>query len=341
MLTSLCAMGCAAALALAATGAGSSASRVAGSGPMAQDAPASQVRPLADAPIVTAVSPRDARGRPLADVMVNGQGPFRFVVDTGANRSVVSRDLADKLGLERIGVSEVNGVNGVAKREIARTARIDAGALTIANLETPVLETQVLGGADGLLGTEGLAGKRILFDNVNKKLVIGRGSPYGAPPGFSIVPLKLKFGRLAMAEAQIGKVKFKAVIDTGAEAAVANTALIRALIKANETVDPQLQVTVMGATNAESLARWTILPNMRMGGMDIVMVETAVADLHVFDLWELSDEPAMIVGMNILRQTEAFAIDYRARQLQVKFLEWTNSVEFTRLRTGLAGSTPP
>jgi predicted aspartyl protease len=292
----------------------------------------------ADAPLVTAVSQRDRRGRPLADVMVNGQGPFRFVVDTGANRSVISRALADRLALERIGSSQVNAVNGSAVRDIARTARIEAGALRLTNLETPVLDSDVLGQADGLLGTQGLSGKRLLFDNANQTLVISQGSPRGAPRGFSVAPLTLRFGRLAMAQAQIGKVRFKAVIDTGAEAAVANTALIRALTAADEAVDPQMEVTVTGATNVASPARWTILPRLRMGAIEVVMVETAVADLHVFDLWGLSQEPAMIVGMNILRQTEAFAIDYRARELQVKFLQWTTTPEFVRLRGQMSGS---
>src|SRR5678815_1729892 len=56
----------------------------------------------------------DRLGRVVAPVSINNQGPFRFIVDTGANRSVVSRDLADRLGLVPEGSGEVHSVHGVS-----------------------------------------------------------------------------------------------------------------------------------------------------------------------------------------------------------------------------------
>ncbi|MEK6638843.1 MAG: retropepsin-like aspartic protease [Pseudomonadota bacterium] len=37
--------------------------------------------------------------RMTVPVMINGQGPFRFVIDTGADRTVISSELAERLGL--------------------------------------------------------------------------------------------------------------------------------------------------------------------------------------------------------------------------------------------------
>src|SRR5262249_55504949 len=45
-------------------------------------------------------------GRVVAPISVNGQGPFRFIVDTGANRSVLSQALSDQLGLTVHGSGE-------------------------------------------------------------------------------------------------------------------------------------------------------------------------------------------------------------------------------------------
>ena len=46
-----------------------------------------------------------------APVMVNGQGPFDFVVDTGANRSIIATELAEQLGLPAGNPTRVHGIN--------------------------------------------------------------------------------------------------------------------------------------------------------------------------------------------------------------------------------------
>ena len=52
----------------------------------------------------------------LAPVTVNGQGPFQFLMDTGANVSCVSRALADRLALTPGPLSRVHTVVGVRDR---------------------------------------------------------------------------------------------------------------------------------------------------------------------------------------------------------------------------------
>lgn len=72
--------------------------------------------PESEEPLYVSPTRRDRIGRILAPVMINGQGPFRFVVDTGATHSVVSVHLVGRLGLT---VSEdsmvsLSGVTGTA-----------------------------------------------------------------------------------------------------------------------------------------------------------------------------------------------------------------------------------
>src|SRR5205814_272541 len=42
-------------------------------------------------------------GRPVVDVLINGKGPYRFIVDTGASHSVIDSALAKELGLPVLG----------------------------------------------------------------------------------------------------------------------------------------------------------------------------------------------------------------------------------------------
>src|SRR5512135_364355 len=50
-------------------------------------------------PLYAAPTRRDQVGRVLAAVKINGQGPLRFIVDTGSNRSAIAPETVAKLGL--------------------------------------------------------------------------------------------------------------------------------------------------------------------------------------------------------------------------------------------------
>src|SRR5215831_14526000 len=50
----------------------------------------------------------------LASVMIDGQGPYTFVVDTGASISLIDRSVANQLGLKVSGPSQqVEGIGGI------------------------------------------------------------------------------------------------------------------------------------------------------------------------------------------------------------------------------------
>ena len=52
-------------------------------------------------------SAADSARRMTAPVHINGQGPFDFVIDTGANRTVVSRELATALAMPAAGKAQM------------------------------------------------------------------------------------------------------------------------------------------------------------------------------------------------------------------------------------------
>ena len=78
----------------------------------AQDTPAPiEAEPPADA-TSTAVPLRPVDQRKTVAVRINGAGPFRFIVDSGATRTVVSRRLAILLGLPSAGIATLHSVGG-------------------------------------------------------------------------------------------------------------------------------------------------------------------------------------------------------------------------------------
>jgi hypothetical protein len=58
------------------------------------------------------------------------------------------------------------------------------------------------------------------------------------------------------------------------------------------------------------------LPFLRLGGLHLGNVSVVYADLHVFKIWGLADTPALILGMDLLTQFNAVALDFGRSQVR-------------------------
>jgi predicted aspartyl protease len=94
----------------------------------------------------------------LAPVMINGQGPFTFVVDTGASVSLIDKPLANKLGLQQSGApQQVEGIGGVET-----VIPVQISGWTLGKIKLPTISidkssfssTELGGSAKGLLGSD-------------------------------------------------------------------------------------------------------------------------------------------------------------------------------------------
>ncbi len=119
-----------------------------------------------DEPLFASPTQLDRIGRIVAPVTINGKGPFRLVVDTGASHTTISPALAAKLGLLALPESTVvlNGVTGSAVVPAVTLERVQAGDLVLKGTRAPVITTDIMGGADGILGVAGLRHERITVD---------------------------------------------------------------------------------------------------------------------------------------------------------------------------------
>jgi predicted aspartyl protease len=279
------------------------------------------VAPAEGEPLYAVSTRLDRSGRVLAPVMVNGQGPFRFILDTGANRSVIGASLAEKLQLppsERSLVA-VHGVTGSGVLPAVRVRQIQAGSLEVGrNKDIPVLAQPVLGGADGILGIEGLGSARIDIDFEKDRVEIKRSTGRDrAEPGFLTIPASLKHRGLLMIPARVGRVTVKAIIDTGAERTLGNAALRDALLLSPKVGEEPVITTVLGATPDLGRGVALIVPTIYIGDAELSNLEVTFADLHVFRLWGLEKEPAILIGMDLLGVVQRLVVDYRRREVQL------------------------
>ncbi len=102
-------------------------------------------RPAPDAGAQLETAFDEAR-RMTVPVFLNGRGPFPFVVDTGANRSVVSQELAAGLGLPSAGQVEVHGIAGAESAALAAVRTFKVGEAVSTGLVLPTLPPRQAGG---------------------------------------------------------------------------------------------------------------------------------------------------------------------------------------------------
>jgi len=116
--------------------------------------PHSEVVIEAPEPRFVAPTRRDKIGRIWAPVMINGAGPFRLVLDTGASRSGITANVARMLGIPP-DLSHSVLLRGVTGSVLVPTVQVNSFAVgdVILTPATLPIMTDALGGAEGVLGT--------------------------------------------------------------------------------------------------------------------------------------------------------------------------------------------
>jgi Aspartyl protease len=270
-------------------------------------------------PRYVAPTRRDRIGRIWAPVLVNGQGPFRLVLDTGASHSALTAKVVATLGIQFDCAHQVmlRGATGSVQVPMIPVETLEVGELLMEPKRLPIVP-DALGGAEGVLGTDGLKDKRIHIDFRRDSITIMRSRKQKAPPGYHTIPVEFMRGRLLVVEAWLGGVPVKAVIDTGGQATLGNEALRLALAERRRRKQQLTPDHVTGATLDVQTGNRASTPSLAMADIFVQNAAMTFADFAIFQHWKLTEEPAMLVGMDVLGLLDTLIIDYRRRELQVK-----------------------
>lgn len=262
----------------------------------------------------------DRIGRIVAPVMINGRGPFRMLVDTGASRTTVSPELVKLLGLESVPDKTIllNGVTGVAHVPVVTIARLQAGDFVVEGSDVPIVRAPILAGADGILGVAAFTTERIIVDFSRDRIEISRSRPRERPgTTLATVPARRVAGGLLAIDAQVGRVRTKIIIDTGGERSLGNLALRDALLKRKRKGDEFMNTHIYGATMDMRPGEVAYAPTIRIGDVTLRDVSVIFGDFHVFKVWGLEKRPVLLLGMDVLGVMDQLVIDYRRKEVKV------------------------
>ncbi len=274
---------------------------------------------IGEEPRYVAATRLDKIGRIWAPVTVNGQGPFRLVLATGASHSALTPGLAETLGMRADPAFSVmlRGATGSAAVPMVPVETLEIGDFLMEPQRLAVIP-DALGGADGVLGMDGLASKRIHIDFRRDRVSITRSKNQRAGSGFTVIPVSLLHGLLVV-DASMGGVPVKAVIDTGGQITLGNQSLRTALAqRRRDGVQEGKLDQVFGSTLDMQVGTRLATPALILGTLRVRSPEMTFADFEIFRHWNLTEEPAMLIGMDVLGLLDALIIDYRRRELQVK-----------------------
>ena len=140
---------------------------------------------------------------PIVEVRINGGGPYRFGVETGAGFIIVQPDLVTKLGLARTG--------GPDDLPLYELGSVEIGAATFKGVKVHAMKTAQTE-IDGVLGLPFYSELLLTLDYPGRQVTFERGS-LPAADGQRILPMT-KVGPFWGVPLSLGGHQFTAVVDT-------------------------------------------------------------------------------------------------------------------------------
>lgn len=253
----------------------------------------------------------DRHDRPTVAVTIDNAGTYNFLIDTGSQATVLSRGLADTLGLsDRQPVTLI----GVASRLATHTVAITGLTIGQRRIDVPravLVDGQHISGADGVLGVDALQNQRVLFDFTRRTMTIATPEEARNSRGYEIiVRARTRSGQLIITDTRIEGVRTAVVIDTGAEVSVGNEALARRL-RARQREGMEL-TDINGVV---AYGHVHIADSAEIGRLRLTSVPIVFTPSPVFRALDLEDRPAMFLGMRELRLLRRIAIDFKTRRI--------------------------
>ena len=253
----------------------------------------------------------DRHDRMTVVVRIAEQGPFHFLIDTGAQNTVLSTSLAGKLSLQPEKKARLIGVAGTQEVDTVTIDQIDLGQRSFYSLLAPLLPREDIG-ADGILGLDSLQGQRVQIDFRKGLIAVDDAKALGGNRGYEIVvTARRRSGQLIMTDAVIDGIKVNVVIDTGAEYSIGNRALQHALVKSHG----QGTMVLRSVTGQEIIADLGVAGTLKINDMHFGNVLIAYADAPPFAALGLAEKPALFLGMRDMRALDRIAIDFSTRRI--------------------------
>ncbi|MGF1456247.1 MAG: aspartyl protease family protein [Alphaproteobacteria bacterium] len=259
-------------------------------------------------------------------VLVNGQGPFPFVIDTAASNTILFSSSQEILALPQQGEVEATVIFSLEERTL-KVHRLES--LSLAGLERRDLRTVIVpdffvvasSRPAGLLGMDFLSRYFVTFDLEAMVLSVGtrrarRFDGVWTSARLNRVNIDHLEAELFAVDFIINGRPFRGLVDTGANSSFLNQSAARSL----GAVPPPFMRKQGDLTDVIGKRRTVyrvILESMKLGRKRWASPKFTVQDLKIFTYLNQDFRRAAILGMDLLG-TQSFAADFPGRRLWIK-----------------------
>ena len=216
------------------------------------------------------VSMKFRDGMPAIEVMVNGQGPFLFAIDTGGQGDArADTTLVEKLSLKKVGEARAGDSSGTNVRvlDLVGIDSIKIGEFEFKNLEALSRNYNGRGGVEiqGILGFNLFKNHLLTLDYPGKKVRIEEGSLPEAN-GKDIINFENPRG-IPVIEVGIGNQTVKAHIDSGNS--VGGFILPTGIVEKSQLAsEPRVVGTAQTVTNSFEIKEVKLKDSIRLGSFE-------------------------------------------------------------------------
>jgi predicted aspartyl protease len=269
------------------------------------------------------------QGRLVTDVLINGRGPFTFVIDSASSRTIIFEHVRAQLGLQASDPDPiiVYGINHQARAMAIAPDRLNVGGQDVRGLTMGVLpDSEERGDPDGVLGIDVLSRYFVVLDRAGMQLRLlprdgGAAKDYAGWNQVPLTPRPLKnipvdFWYVTMA---VNGHVIPALFDLGSGITLLNwQAAERLGVEKRAAVrkygpPPEGLRDVLGEIAPAVVVKGVTItfPNQAWHKQDIL-----VANAPVFEFFGMGEKAGAIVGPGLLKDN-SLAIDFVGRQLYV------------------------
>lgn len=248
----------------------------------------------------------DRSRRYTVPVMIEGAGPFDFMIDTGSQATAVTHQINRSLALTPSGTATLVGMASRRSVDLVEVETMTFGQHTVTDLISPVLDARNVG-AMGILGLDSLQDFRVLIDFREETIAVQDVSKLdNYRSGFEIVVrANQQYGQLLITDAIVEGVRATVIIDTGAQASIGSLAL-REKIRRKRSEE----VITTDVNGVQLAGEMQMVRSLKIGGLALNNVGLTFADTPAFEALGLGDKPVLALGMQHLRIFDRVAIDF-------------------------------
>ncbi len=280
-----------------------------------------------DGALATAAYRIERYGRIVVDARVNGQGPFRFAIDTGASISVIFDELSKELALEPVPGKTllIHGILASGEYPLVNVGRLEVGREAWIEPRVVSLPRDAIAGSsmEGILGLDFLRRYAVGFSTRERVVRL-------YPPelvsrrdyrGWTAIPLVPQYvgtsgAAIYVFEMQVNDQKIPAIFDLGAGVNALNWAAANSL--GLHPVASKDDTVLSGAIESAPIVAELRIEEVITGRVRWRNEQFLVAELEIFDTLERADTPFAILGAELFNQRD-FIIDFARNRLLVRF----------------------